>query len=323
MAEDNIKLVETKNDMMWFKDSPVIICSFRVAVDMTTGDMFTSAKFLNIAPYVIRDITFDVVCYNQAREPIGYLTNITFSDIDAQRNTNFGYHRKIEITDLDTRNVEYIIRSVTYDNGNAWTNTQNRRFDTRIDQESIYTVQGDYNKQFRDICARSGIDGMNLVLQPVFTEDYWLCACGTFNWNDETMCSQCSVNREWLTKNTDPEALRQRKENQDAQIQLVREQVKAREFAAAESKDAERLEFEQRSAMLEKELKKEKSHKRKKYMIWGAAALLVLAVLLYCLMTFVFPKFLSDDSSEESSSTSKVSCFDEMVPGADDIFIYL
>lgn len=309
MAEDNVKLVEIKNDYMWFKDSPIIICAFRVAVDMKTGDMFTSAKFLNVAPFNIRAITFDIICYDQMRQPIGRLTDITYSDLDVKRNTDFGYHRKIEITDLETRNVEYIIKSVVYENGQVWNNTDSRSFDRKIDQKSIYTVQGDVNKQFRDICARSGIDGMNLVLQPVFEDDYWLCACGAFNWPDETQCSQCSVNREWLRKNTDLDFLRQRRDRQDAETQRIREQVQARENAISANKEAERQEFEQMNAILKQEQKKQKVQKMTRGTLIAVVILIAVAVLLYCLLTFVFPKFLAEDDKpgKEKEQLSKIS----------------
>ena len=323
MAEDNVKLVEIKNDYMWFTDSPIIICAFRVAVDMKTGDMFTSAKFLNVAPFILRSITFDIICYDQMRQPIARLTDITYSDLDVKRNTDFGYHRKIEITDLDTRNVEYIIKSVTYDNGQVWNNTDGRRFDKRIDQKSIYTVQGDANKQFRDICARSGIDGLNLVLQPVFEDDHWLCACGAFNWSDETKCSQCSVNREWLRKNTDTAFLRQRQALQDAETQRIREQVQARENAVSANKEAERQEFEQRNAMIHQEQKKIKFQKMTKGTIWAVVILFAVAILLYCLLTFVFPKFLAEDESsgKEKEQSSKISMTVDDVPEAGSIII--
>lgn len=322
MAEDNVKLVEIKNDYMWFKDSPIIICAFRVAVDMKTGDMFTSAKFLNVAPFNIRAITFDIICYDQMRQPIGRLTDITYSDLDVKRNTDFGYHRKIEITDLETRNVEYIIKSVVYENGQVWNNTDSRSFDRKIDQKSIYTVQGDVNKQFRDICARSGIDGMNLVLQPVFEDDYWLCACGAFNWPDETQCSQCSVNREWLRKNTDLDFLRQRRDRQDAETQRIREQVQARENAISANKEAERQEFEQMNAILKQEQKKQKVQKMTRGTLIAVVILIAVAVLLYCLLTFVFPKFLAEDDKpgKEKEQSSKISMTVDDTPEAGSMF---
>ena len=320
MADDNIKLIEVKNDCMWFEGSPIIICAFRLAVDMNTGDMFTSAKFLNIMPNVLRSITFDIICYDQARNPICHLTDITFRNLDVHRNNNFGYHRKIEINDLDTRNVEYVIKSTSYDNGQVWNNTENDRFNIKIDQESIYTVQGDCNRQFRDICARSGIEGMNLVLQPVFTEDYWLCACGAFNWSDEPLCSQCSVNKAWLQKNTDINLLRQRKEYQEAETQRIRDQVQARESAAAESSAAERMEFEQRDAMLKKDQHKAKMNRLKKNTIWVTVVLLIIAAIIFCLLTFVFPDFLKPKkSSKNKNEPSGVSVTINDIPGSTDI----
>ena len=295
--------------MMWFIGSPLIICTYRVAADMDTGDMFTSAKLINVSKKTIRSVTFDVICYDSLRKPIGRLVNVTFRDIGAERNTDFGYERRIMITNPDTRNVQFILRAVGFSDGEVWNNTDDRRFNTRIEQEGIFTVQGDLNKQFLDICARSGIEGKDLVLQPVFTENYWLCSCGAFNYNDEEKCSHCRVSRRWLEKNTDIDVLKVHRDYQEGENRRVREQVEQNERAAAERKEASRIEFEQRSELLNQEKKRERSKKIKKRVILIILLLIIAAVILYCLLAFVFPKLLKDNeyASKDSSGTAGVS----------------
>lgn len=300
MAEDNIKMIEIKNDNMWFKGSPVILCSMRLALDTKTGDMFTSAKFLNIQPDNLQSITFDVICYDEDRKPINVIQNVTYSGLDISRNTDFGFHRKIKIPDISTRNVEYVIKSVSNSKGQTWDNEGCKHFDRKLEQKSIYTVQGDYNKQFLDLCTRSGIDGMNLVLQPEFEDDHWLCACGAFNWNDEVKCSQCRISRSWLTKNTRIETLQKRKEVQDADAQQVKELVQAR-AAQASDKSAERAEFEERNARILAEQKHFKALKLRKNIFITIGILIIIAGLIYALLTFVFPKFLEAEEYEKGT----------------------
>lgn len=300
MAEENIKMIEIKNDNMWFDGSPIILCSMRLALDTKTGEMFTSAKFLNIQPDNLRSITFDVICYDEARKPINVIENVTFSGLDISRNADFGFHRKIKVPDINTRNIEYVIRSISNSKGQTWENSEYKHFDQKIEQKSIYTVQGDYNKQFLDLCTRSGIDGMDLVFQPEFEEDHWLCACGAFNWSDEVKCSQCRISRSWLLKNTKLETLQKRKEVQDADARAVKELVQSR-AAKASDKSAERAEFEERNARILQEQKHAKAQKVKKKMIISIAVLIVAAGIAYILMTFVFPKFLQADEYEKGT----------------------
>ena len=291
MAEDNYKMIETMNDNMWFIGSPVILCSMRLALDMKTGDVFTSAKFQNVMPENIRSISFDVICYDESREPINKIENVTFGELDVPRNTEFGFHRKIKVPDIRTRNAEYVIRSVSFSDGQSFENTEYRRFDTKIEQKNIYSVQGDYNKQFLDLCARSGIDGINLVLQPEFDDDHWLCACGAFNWSNEEKCSQCRISRSWLIKNTDLEALKKRREAQEADAQQVKELVEAMS-GSEEDRAAEKAEYEAMNDRIKAEQKKRKSQRLRRSIVIILGLLIVTAGIIYILMTFVFPDFL-------------------------------
>lgn len=305
MPEENIKMIESQNDAMWFEGSPLAIYAVRLALDVTTGDVFTSAKFVNLRPAVLLSMTFDVICYDAVRQPMNRLTNLRFDHVEAERNAAFGYERRIEVPDIDTRNVEYILQSVTYANGETWTNPDDRRFDLRLEQESIYSVQGDYNRQFRDICTRSGIDGLNLVLQPVFEKDHWLCACGAFNWSNEEKCSQCKVNREWLRKSTDMRLLQQKKEQEAEAVQKVKEQVAA--YASQDDKEAQKAEFAQRKEHYQQEMKKQKRQMTRKKLRIVVVLLLALGILLYVLMTFVFPKLGIAEEYEKNAQEGIVS----------------
>jgi|GEM_PF-4155413 len=305
MAEDNIKLIETQNDTMWFAGSPLMICAVQLALDVKTGDVFTSAKFRNLSPKRLKSIRFDVICYDAVRQPIERLTGLEFQDLDEERNALFGFQRRIEIPDINTRNVEYVLKQAMFEDGTVWKNDDDRRFDTRIEQQSIYSVQGDCNKQFLDICARSGINGMNLVLQPEFNEEYWLCGCGAFNWHDEEKCSECKANREWLKKATDLDLLRQKKTLQEQQSEQVQAQVAS--MNAQVDKSAEKAEFEQRKVQLQQEQKKEKRRMTRKRLRLIGALLVIGALLAYLLMTFVFPHFLDDGKKQSADAVSPVS----------------
>ncbi len=310
MAEEKIKLVEAKNDTMWFKGSPIILSAMQLAVDMTTGDMYTSAKFVNIQPESLRAICFDIICYDEARNTIANIKNVTFSGLEIGRNVDFGFGRRIAVPDINTRNVEFVLVSVTNSKKQVWENTERKRFDTILEQESIYKTQGDYNKQFLDICTRSGIDGTNLVLQPVFEDDHWLCGCGTFNWNDERICTGCGVSRSWLVRNTRIETLEKRRAVQEQDAQRVKEEIQMRAARMNDNK-AEQEEFEQRRASIAQAKKKEKRQQTRKRMLITTIILVLLAVGAYCLMTFVFPKFMEAEEYEDPSLDSALMSAEE------------
>lgn len=300
MEENHTKLIETQNDTMWFEGSPLAVCAVQLALDVQTGDMFACVKFQNLRPQKLQSVTFDVICYDEFRKPLNRLTGLCFSDVSAERNAVFGYHRRIEIPDISVRNVEFIIQKTVFEDGSSWTNTGEKRFDTTLEQDNIYSVQGHYNKQFLDICTRSGINGMNLVLQPVFAEDHWLCACGAFNWSDEEKCSQCRVNRAWLEKSTNLTLLKEKEAREEEAARKVREQVAM--YSAQQNNDLQKAEFEQRREIRQQELKHEKRRLTRRTICIIAAVLIVLALTAYLLMSFVFPHFLEGKEYKQAQN---------------------
>ena len=173
MADANYKLIEEKNDSMWFEGSPVILCAMKLELNTSNSKLYTSAKFMNIQPDNLRNLSLEIICYNENREPIDRIKGVVFSGLDVERHTDFGYNRRIPVENLNTRSVEYIVVSVTNVFNQQWENEGLKPFNEKIEQKNIYEVQGDYNKQFLEICTRSGIDGTILVFEPEFKKSHY------------------------------------------------------------------------------------------------------------------------------------------------------
>ncbi len=288
MAEADLKPIEEINDSMWFPGSPVVVCATRLVLDTKKGELFTSAKFMNVQPDNMRSITFDVICYNESRQQIDIISDISYRGLDVERNMDFGYNRKIPVPNPETRSVEYFIRNVTNIYHQIWENEHHGRFDRILEQKSLYNSLGDYNRLFLELCARSGIDGTMLTSEPVFEEDHWLCACGAFNWGDEITCSQCKVGRDWLKKNTSIQVLENQKEYHDAEAARVKREIQSH-AQSLENKDSERAEFEKRSIAYKNQLlKQEKKYKTKKVVI-TLLVLLAIGGIGYGVFGFLIP----------------------------------
>lgn len=290
MADENYRTIEEKNDSMWFEGSPIIICAMRLELDTNSGRMFTSAKFMNIQPDNLRALSVDVVCYDEDRNPIDYITGVTFSGLDVERNADFGYNRRIPVRDINTRSVEYVLRSITNVYNQTWENSQYRRFDQKIEQKKIFDVLGDYNRQFLELCTRSGIDGTMLVFEPEFEKSHWLCACGGFNWNDERICSLCKVGRSWLEKNTSIEALERQKDAQILEAKKIKEQIQS-QARLVDNKQSEKEEFENRKKAYQKQQRKQKSKRITKKLVIAVLSLALAAAAAFGIFTFVIPYY--------------------------------
>lgn len=288
MPEENIKVIEEKNVHLWFDGSPVSVCTQRLALDIDKADLFASFKLINLQPDNIRDIIFDVVCYNSQRQIIDTVYDVSYTGFDVMRNIEFGYGRRVPVKNQETRSVEFVLKSVVNSSGHTWINNENKRFDTALEQESIFRIQGDLNKQFLEICTRSGIDGTAFSLQPVFRENFWLCGCGSFNWGNEEVCSGCGVGKMWLSKNSDLEVLKKQsgfEEQQRAEIQATYAEFRKYE----NNKKAQIEEFASRRSSYQKQLKQQKLKKGSKSLIVVLIILTVLAAIFYGIVFWGLP----------------------------------
>ena len=288
MPEEKIKVLEEKNIHLWFESSPVAVCAQKLALDIDKAEFFASFKLMNLQPDNLKDIFFDIICYDANRQVIDILYNVSYTGFDIARNIEFGYNRRVPIKNQQTRSVEFVLRNIVYSNGHTWINSDERKFDTALEQQSIFAFQGDLNKQFLEICTRSGIDGSAFSLQPVFNDSFWLCGCGCFNWANEEVCCECGVGKGWLRKNTSLEVLEKQSGFENEQREEF--QQKYSEFAKYEKKNnAQTEEFEKRKKAYKKQLKKQQFRKSSKTLIIILLILVVIAAVIDGIVFFGLP----------------------------------
>lgn len=301
MPEEKIKILEEKQIHLWFEGSPVVLCSSKLALDIDKAEIFASAKWMNLQPDNLNNVTFDILCYDVQRQLIDQITNIEYNGFDVSRNTEFGYNRRITIPNAQTRSVEFVLKTVTNSIGDHWVNHNELKFDTSLEQQSIFTVQGNLNKQFLEICTRANIDGTRFSFQPIFTESHWICGCGCFNWITEEECFNCGVGKSWLERNCKEEVLQKQsnfEEEQRAQFQQTQHTFTPN----AEDNNMEREEFQKRQKEYQKQLKKQKHKKHLKTLSLIILILLVIAAICYGIFGYGLPylKYSSAVSDFES-----------------------
>ncbi len=274
MAVENKKLLEEKNIHLWFEGSPLMFCSMKLELNLTVGAMFAYAKFMNVQPERINSVVCDIICYDSVRREVDVIVGCTYNKLDIGRNMTFGSEISFRIAHPDTRNVEFVLRSVTTMSGAKWENTEKNRFNIDMEQENIFNVQKELHKQFISDCAKVDLDHTKLIFQPVFKEKYWLCGCGTLNWSEEEQCTVCGAGREWLRKNTDHDVLRKQLDEVEANAAIIRAEAEAAEEA---EKEKEEEEFKKRSEKQKKEL----LSKEKKYYRHRVVTGVLVAILMF------------------------------------------
>ena len=290
MSDDKIKILEEKNIHLWFDDSPIALCASMLALDIDKAELFASVKFMNLQTTNIRSLTFDICCYDAQRNQVECIPDITYNSLDVARNIEFGYKRRVPVKNPQTRGIEVILKQTTDISGNLWKNGWGLPFNTSLEQQSIFTFQGNLNRQFIDICTRSHIDGTVFSFQPEFEEKYWLCGCGCFNWNIEQECFNCGVGKSWLKRNSSLEILE--KQSDFVEQQKTEIQEKHSEFRQySQNQEDELAEFANRKKEYQKQLQKQKFQKT-----FGSVGLVILilavvAAAAYGIFFYVIPRF--------------------------------
>ncbi len=310
MQETKRKAIESKNKHLWFRGSPLVLCSMLLELDEQTNKLCASAKFLNVQPEPVKEITVDIICYNLVRAPIDSVLDYTYMGFNVKRNEEFGLSISIPIENIETRNIEFVLKSVTTVNNEVWYNENNERFNIDLQQKDIFSEQGEHNKEFRDICVENNIDPSFLIYKPVFDEYHWMCSCGCLNWNDELKCSGCGIDSEWLKNNLSEQAFEKRERLKELERKRIRdEEEKRRNVERAHQK----AEFEQRRQGYQKQIKKQKSSRVLKYIITAVIIVLLLAGAAFGAVSFLIPYInyssakLSMDSGLYDAAIEKLS----------------
>jgi len=109
MPEEKIKILEEKNTHLWFEDSPIAVLAQKLALDIDKAEFFASFKLMNLQPDNLRDICFDIICYDSARQVIDTVCDVFYSGFDVARNIEFGYNRRVPVKNQQTRSVEFVL----------------------------------------------------------------------------------------------------------------------------------------------------------------------------------------------------------------------
>lgn len=312
MQNEINKTLEEKNIHLWFYGSPVTICSTQLILNTQTGQLFACAKFLNVQPEPLKDITVDVICYNTIHNPIDYIIDYKYSVLDIKRNEEFGLTYKIPVKNKDTRNVEFILKSATTTNNDVWYNTDAKKFTVRLEQENIFSVQGHLNAEFMELCAENYIDGSKLIFQPVFEDSHWMCACGCLNWNDENKCSGCGISKQWLYDNVSEEKL---KNHEKLRAEQAEKAKKESDEKLRLEKEQQKEEFKQRQQTYKNQIKKQNNRKKTKKLIILFSVIAVALCLGFFVYKFGIPYisyFQAKQALDNADYDTAISRFTEM-----------
>lgn len=198
MSENNRMIIHSNHELRWFKPSPLLICGADLYKDSDSDELYANIKLMNIQPESLKEIEIDIICYGIIRNETARLEGYTFRDMNLERNRCFGEDEFIPIDCSDAISIDVILKSAVTLDGEKWINESLTPFNTVIKQERISQRMGRYFSAFSDSWKKEGLPEEKLLYAPSINEDYWLCACGAFNWGVEKSCCECGAGLEWL-----------------------------------------------------------------------------------------------------------------------------
>lgn len=211
MQDKNIHIIEQQNKTFWFEGAPLALCSVTFFKNIENGYLYVDALFQNEQSNEISSAVIKILCYDTSRRLLTPVVNYTYSQLSCTRNGCFGDACHIKISNTNTHFVEIILMSVVDVNGNKWENKKEQKFNISLQQGNIYSALGKYYPIFHDICKEQNISPEILMFDPYTSKkNYWLCACGCFNWGTEKSCVFCQTPRKFLETYTQTDRLDKR-----------------------------------------------------------------------------------------------------------------
>lgn len=212
MEEIKNQLINANNEIRWFKGSPLAVCCANLYRNPDSDELFANIKFINIQPEKLKSITFDIICYGIIRNEISRIENYTLEHLSVERNECFGDANFIKIENPETMAIDVILKSAVDFEDEEWINEETQPFNITLKQNNISSYMGRHFGKLKDLWTEKGLADERLLYAPLIKNDYWLCSCGTFNWNMEEICCKCGVELNWLEENTDVSALNREEE---------------------------------------------------------------------------------------------------------------
>lgn len=196
------------------KRCPLLVRTMAIFRDMASGQVLLQIQFENIVQNPVAAVKVEVACKSVFSDELGKLS-VQYLDLEAPRGGRFGLEQLIPVSD-ETREAEILEMRIVFVDGQKW------------ESEEIAFVPLEQQARLEDVWpvgACQMLEQEGRIQSPAFLaeyvpneqKEYWLCACGGFNWPEEERCGRCGISREWLREAVDPQRLRQEWERTEAQ----------------------------------------------------------------------------------------------------------
>lgn len=185
----NDKQLLFESDIMEIKgDAPVVIKSAHLFCSDDREKLFLCCKFQCLSDKAISALMVDVDCFDVWGNQLPTICDAQVLDLNAKRNEEFGYQRKISITDINTRSVKVKLKRIRYTDG---TIVECAGEEVHIPEATPLSDHFDSAELVQQYIHE--VSGRASFVPQKFSA-FWMCSCGCINHQAEELCCSCGAN---------------------------------------------------------------------------------------------------------------------------------
>lgn len=281
-------MIAIKNDYSFqqaISNCPVLLNGYRILLN-DNEQSYLQLYLKNLSDSTITSIDFTFECRDRYENIVEKIDHYSMNNLSFAPLSEMGKGRGVALNNVNTAAIRIVPISIRFSNGEEWKNNNNDCY-SPIQAIDYRTMPN--SEQFSRECQQHGVTHYEFA--PVFDSLYWLCTCGTVNSVNEDKCQNCSIEKQWLVKHSDPLYLH-----------------------AAESfyEDAIRKESDQNNVEDGKNVtSKEKPSKRKLKTLWFVMTGILLATAI-ALWFIVFSPIIQYNQAKKLLESGK---YDEAIVG--------
>lgn len=262
---------------------PILIENESLIIDHNNNDQLM-ARFLfrSLTNQSISAIMIDVLCNDIWGKETQAVNDFQILDIKTKRNSIFGQTTPVPIPDQSTRAIRVIIKKVML---------EDRSILTPGTEVSILPKQSTLVEYFGSIeLAKEYIRESNKQARYVVVQgkDYWRCACGAINENNNSVCYLCNTELSKLQSMLDAELMAQNLHDYNEEQERIAAQIQA-EREEHMRQEEERLKIAEESRKRQILEAKKRRKKRVKRIIFSTTGVILVTALVYLTGWHIIP----------------------------------
>lgn len=257
---------------------------------LSSDEYYLRCSFRSLTDNKICALLADIICYDIWGTEISQIYDVQFLDFAAGRDERFGEEKKIKINDSNTRIVGVELKKLRLQDGTIIACSGQKY--CIPDTQKLLEQLGSENlvQQYMRETAFSS------VFVPVQESSFWRCACGEINFNSESVCYQCKLEKQQVFNWLDKEKLTQSYAAY-AEQKRMKEEQRRREKLQREREIALQEELTARSQYMEPTKTSSHSSDRSS---WLRYLFLITVIAAICLLLVFLPSLLPTESPSAS-----------------------